>query len=208
MRLAVVLALSLFFANCGSAMAAGTPAASDQKSAKDYISKTRIGGYIGNDALLVLPDRTAGAAPIGGFFGAMKLVEIGNTSYTLEYGGTQGKITLDPSWQIAPHPDLTNWLIAFMKAAGLKIDAQHPDVTQQGVIHIAKNGAVSSNFMKVQQANPFESLPDYLDSIDLKVSINPHDPTKVQFVSMTVTPQTYERLLKPLYTVPASKAAQ
>ncbi len=207
MRLAIVIAFCLTFTNLNTAMAASSPAGAAQQSAKDYISNTRIGGYIGNDALLVLPDHSAGVAPIGGSFGAMRLVEIGNTSYTLEYAGTQGKVTLDPSWQIAPHPDLTNWLIAYMKGVGSKIDAQTPDVTQEGVIHIASNGAVSSQFMKVEQANPFESLPSYLESIDIKVSINPHDPTKVQFVTMKVTPEAYARLIKPLYAVPSIKPA-
>lgn len=202
MRLATVLALSLVLAN------ANVVGAADQKANKDYISKLRIGGWIGNDALLVLPDRSAGAAPIGGGFGGVKMLEIGNTSFTVDCSGQQGKCTLDPVWQLAPHPDLTNWLADFMKDVGLRIDAHFPDTTKEGVIRISHSGYSSSSFMSVQKSAPFQSLPEWMESIDLKVSINPGDPTKVQFVSMTVAAQAYDRLCKSMYSVPAAKAAQ
>lgn len=192
MKFIISVALSIILASYSFAFAAD----SDSKSSKDYISKLRIGGWIGNDALLVLPDRSAGAAPIGQGFGGVKLIEVGNTSFTADYGGTQGKVTLDPGWQLAPHPDLTNWIIAFMKSVGQKIDAQTPDVSQQGVVRIMHNGASTSNFMKVIQAGPFQSLPDWMEYIDVRVSINPHEPTKLQFVSMGITPDAHKRLLK------------
>jgi hypothetical protein len=203
MRLATVLVLSMMmmcFATVSSPAAA--PGEQSEQAARSYISKVRIGGWIGNDALLVLPDRSAGAAPTGRGFGSVKLIEIGDTSFTVDYGGVKGKVTLDPTWQLAPHPDLTNWLISFMKGVGSKIDAQTPDISQEAVIRILHNGVAESSFLKVQQANPFQSLPDWMESINIKVTINPHDPTRVAFLSMTVTPQAYERLLKSLYSVP------
>jgi len=206
MRLATVLALSLLFANAGSSLSAATAPDGDNPAAKKYISTLRIGGWIGNDALLVLPDRSAGAAPKGGGFGGVKLIEVGDNSFTVDYNGVKGKGTLDPVWQLAPHPDLTNWLIAFMKGVSAKIDAQTPDISQQGVIHISHNGVVSSGYLKVQQASPFQSLPDWMESIDVKVTINPHDPTQVAFASMMVTPQAFDRLQKPMYTVPKTES--
>lgn len=168
----------------------------EAKPSRDYISKVRIGGWIGNDALLVLPDRSAGATPIGKNFGAVRLVEIGDNSFTAEYNGVSGKVTIDPGWQLAPHPDLTNWLIAYMKTIATRVDAQYTDVSQQGVIRVMHNGAVSTRFLKVQQASPFEPLPEWMESIDLKITINPHETTKLQFVTMTITPQAYARLAK------------
>jgi hypothetical protein len=48
--------------------------------------------------------------------------------------------------------------------------------------------------MKVEQANPFEPLPEYLESVDLKIKLNPHQLTSVEFASMKITPAAYERL--------------
>ncbi|MBX9685553.1 MAG: hypothetical protein K2X27_02555 [Candidatus Obscuribacterales bacterium] len=196
MRLAAFLAISILAGTFTPSMAA--PQA--QTGSND--SGVRIGSWIANDALLVLPDRSAGACPIGGAFGGTKLVSVGDTDYVVEVGGKQIKTNINMAWQLCPHPDLTNWLISFMKNVGARIDAQTPDCTQEGVIRISQNGAASSGFMKVQQASPFWSLPDWMESIDVKVSINPHDPTKLQFISMKVTPQAYERLLKPTITLP------
>lgn len=198
MRLAPILALLMVF-GLGGSVSAGT-ALPDQAN-RDYISKIRIGGWIGDkaDALLVLPDRSANSCKIGASLGGAKLVEIGDNSFTIEYSGTKAKVTLDPVWQLAPHPDLTNWLDAYMKEVGARIDAQVPDVTQEGVVHFTQNGAGASTFMKVQNANPYSALPDWLESIDLKVSINPHDPTKVSFVGMKITQAAYDRLIKSMY---------
>lgn len=208
MRLAAVLALSLMIANISTPVAAGAAPGGGEQMARNYITNVRIGGWIGNDALLVLPDRSAGVAPTGGGFGGVKLLEISDNSYTVDYGGVKDKVILDPAWQLAPHPDLTNWLISFMRRAGLRIDAQTPDISQEGVIQIMHNGAVSSSFLKVQQASPFQSLPDWMESINIRITVNPHDPTRVAFVSMKVTPQAYERLLKPLYSAPATIPAK
>ncbi len=197
MKKALLMALG-FYCFCSfnglSVMAAGTTAPQDQ--AKQYISGVRIGGWIADDALLVLPDRTAAAVPIGKNFSGVTLLEIGNHSFKVDYNGTKGNVTLDPGWQLAPHPDLTNWLIAFMKSVGAKIDAQTPDVTQEGVITVSQNGVAKSSFMKVELANPFQTLPDWMESINIKVLINPHDPTKVQFITLKVTPEAYKRLLR------------
>jgi hypothetical protein len=169
---------------------------SDAKPARDYISKVRIGGWIGNSALLVLPDRSAGVTPVGKNFGGVRLVEIGDNSFTAEYNGVQGKVTIDPGWQLAADPDLSNWLIAYMKNIAAKVDARYPDVSQDGIIRVMHNGAVSTRFLKVQLAAPFDHLPEWMESLDLKISINPHQTTQLQFVTMTITPQAYGRLLK------------
>ena len=200
MRLVVFLALSLSALVSFSQAAIAAPG--NEQTAKKYIANVRIGGWIGNQALLVLPDRNAGAAPVGVGFGSVKLIEIGDNSYTLEYDGVKDKVILDPAWQLAPHPDLTNWLISFMKGVGAKIDAQTPDTSQDGIIHIINKGVASSSFLKVQQASPFQTLPDWMESINIRVTINPHDPTRVAFINMTVTPQAYARLLKPMYASP------
>lgn len=168
----------------------------EAKPARDYISKVRIGGWIGNNALLVLPDRSAAATPIGKNYGSVKLLEIGDNSFTAEYNGVKGKVTIDPGWQLAPHPDLSNWIIAYMKNIATRVDAQYPDVSQQGIIRVMHNGAVASNFIKVQQSAPFDHLSDWMESMDLKVTINPHQATQLQFVGLTVTPQAYSRLVK------------
>ena len=196
MRLASILALLLAF-GIGSSVSAATP--SPDKASKDYISRIRIGGWIGDDALLVMPDRRANSCKIGASLSGAKLVEIGDNSFTTQYSGTQVKVTLDPGLQLAPHPDLTNWLTADMKDVGHRIDAQVPDVTNEGVVHFTQNGAAASTFMKVQNANPYSALPDWMESIDLKVSINPHDPTRVSFMGMTITQQAYDRLCKSMY---------
>jgi hypothetical protein len=203
-RFAGVLALSFLFAQVGMLSAAAQPFGGNQP-ARDYISNVRIGGWIGNDALLVLPDRSAGAAAVGGGFGPVKLLEIGDNSFTVDYSGVKGKVTLDPVWQLAAHPDLTNWLISFLKGVQARIDAQTPDITQEEVIRIANNGAVTSHFLKVQQASPFQCLPDWMESIRLKVTINPHDPTGVALMSMTITPLAQSKLLKPMYATPEAK---
>lgn len=178
--------------------------AAGAESQRDYINGTRIGGWIGNNALLVLPDRSAGSVAVGSSFGGTKLVDIGNVDYTLEYGGYKGKNSIDPAWQLMAHPDLSNWLISFMKNLGQKIDAQFPDVSKEVVVRVSQNGAISSDVIKVQQASPTQALPDWMESIELKLNINPHDPTKVQFLSLTVSKDAYKRLITPLY---ANKSA-
>lgn len=171
-------------------------AVSSAPAAKDYTNGVRLGGWLGNNPLIVLPDRSANAVKIGNAWGGVKLVgvdEAGST-FTIDYGGKQLKGNIDPAWQIAAHPDLTNWLISYMNVLGKRIDAQTPDITQEGVIRVYANGKAPSGYMKIEQANPFDSLPEYIESVDLKIKMNPHQPTVVEFASMKITPAAYERL--------------
>jgi len=56
-----------------------------------------------------------------------------------------------------------------------------------------------SSVLKIQQALPFQTLPDWIESVDFKVSINPHEATRIQFLKMKITEAAYKRLLTPLY---------
>lgn len=173
-----------------------TQPATSAPAVKDYTNGVRLGGWLGNNPLIILPDRSANAVKIGNSWGGVKLVgvdEAGST-FTIDYGGKQLKGNIDPAWQIAAHPDLTNWLISYMNVLGKKLDAQNPDITQEGVIRVYANGKAPSGYMKVEQANPFETLPEYLESVDLKIKMNPHQLTEVEFASMKITPAAYERL--------------
>lgn len=200
MRLLKLLAssLSVLALACVAANAAPSPAG--EKSAKDYISRIHIGGWVGDSALLVMPDRMAAAVPTGSSLEGAKLVSIDDTKFVVEYGGVKGNVTLDPWWQLMPHPDLTNWLTSFMKEVGLKIDAQKPDVSHDEVIRFSRNGSASGDSIKVQQARPYPSLPDWMESVDVKVSINPHEATRCGFVSCVVTQDAFNRLGKSMYS--------
>ncbi len=200
MRLVKLLASSLSVLALGSFLAAQAAPSSNDKSAKDYISRIHIGGWVGDSALLVMPDRLAAAVPTGSSLEGARLVSIDDTKFTMEYGGVKGNVTLDPWWQLMPHPDLTNWLTSFMKEVGLKVDAQRPDVSHEEVVRISRNGAASGDNIKVQQARPYPSLPDWMESVDIKVSINPHEPTRVSFVSLVVTQEAFNRLGKSMYS--------
>lgn len=161
---------------------------------KDYTNGVRIGGWLGDRALIVLPDRSASPVSIGNSFGGVKLVAIGDSSFTIDYGGKTLKGNLDNGPQIAPHPDLTNWLIDYMNSLGKRIDAQNPDLTQSTVIRVNANGSAPSSLMKIEQANPFVALPEYLESVDFKVKLTPHKPTQVEFAGMKITPAVYSTL--------------
>lgn len=175
-------------------LASFSGAANALPPAKDYTNGVRLGGWLGNNPMIVLPDRSANAVKVGNSWGGVKLVAVDDSTFTIDYGGKQLKGNIDPAWQVAPHPDLTNWLISYMNVLGKKIDAQNPDITQQGVIRVYANGKAPSGYMKVEQANPFDTLPEYIESMDLKVQMNPHQPTVVEFVSLKLTPAAYERI--------------
>lgn len=202
MKRSVLLATALLILSTSTQSI--THAASNPPASKDYTNGVRVGGWLGDRALLVLPDRNATAVSVGKSFGSTKLLAIGNTDYTIETGGKQMKGNLDMAWQIAPNPDLTNWLISYMNVIGKKLDLVNPDLNQETTIRVYANGSAPSNLIKVNQAVPFDTLPEYLESVDLKIKLTPHQPTVVEFVSMKITQAAYDRLGKSPYAAAAA----
>lgn len=169
----------------------------DSMPPEDLALKSRIGGWIGDNVLLVLPDRSAGLLAVGSELRGVRLLEIDdNSGYTLESGGARCKFSLDRAWLLAPDPDIRNWLVSYMKHMRDRIDSGARAVSQEATVRVFANGAVKTDIIPVQQAAPFHSLPEWMESVDFKLLLNPGQKTSVQLLSFTVTPAAYKRLLK------------
>ncbi len=166
-----------------------------------FLKGVRIGGFLDDKVLLVLPDRTASLVSTGESVQGVKLVGVDATTATLECGTQREILDLGTAWQLAPHADLTSWRTRYLKIVGRRVDAQNPEVCKAVIFRAFRNGAAQTDDVEITQGVPYPKLPDFLESVSLTASYAPEKQTAVDMNYMVVTDKAYQRLLKTPFAV-------
>lgn len=173
-----------------------------------FLKGVRVGGFLGDKVMLVLPDRTASLVSVGESVSGVKLANVGTTTVTLEAGQQKEILDLGTAWQLAPHADLTSWRSSYLKLVGKRVDAQNPEVSKAVIFRAFKNGAAQTDDVEITQGVPYPKLPRFLESASLTASYAPDKQTSVSMNDMIVTEQAYQRLLKSPFAAATTQPKQ
>lgn len=131
----------------------------------------------------------------GQSYKGVRLVGLDATGVLLDYRGSERRIEMGTAWQLEPQKDISWWFKHYQKQCLRRIENEHPYVAQKGHFIVRQNGSVrQSDMMQVRRASPLGPLPEFMESAEFVVLMNPPRPTKLSIKTMKVTTDAYRRL--------------